>query len=223
MRRLAVTALAWASLAAPAHGAHLSDYDETVRCPSKAVHDVQVVERSSEAVVFRKLRPTENGPRPVSYACAFRTDELRQSIWRLDDPEPSRRAVGARLAGVFVAYRLVYDTGPDPYSEMVVKSLLTSDTLSSFPKPEESDSSSTVASFVVKRNGSIAWIGVGHPSGEQGVWKVDADDDWLEPEMPRLDASPPAIDTRSIRLSADRRRVMWRRAGESAYRSAPLR
>jgi hypothetical protein len=209
------------ALPATAPSSHLRPYDETVRCATKTVRDVQVVERSRRAVVFRKLKDTARGALPVSYACAHRRSELRQSVYRLDDPVRSRRAEGARLAGEFVAYRLADRSDPSvASSELVVQSLSHSTRLSFFPKPEETDTASDVVAFVVKPTGAVAWMAIGHPSGEQGVWKANRN--WLDDEIPRLDGSPPAIDVRSLRLSQDRRRVEWRRRGESRVRSAPL-
>jgi hypothetical protein len=228
MRRLGATVLA-AMLAAawagsPAEASHLGGYDETVRCATHAVRDAQIVEQSTEAVAFRKLKETNGRVLPVSYACAYRRGDSNRSVRQLDHPARSRWAEGARLAGPWVAYRLVDRSNASiPSSVFEVVNLRFGGTWSYFPKPDDADTAVDVVSFVLKRNGSVAWISVGYPTEEQGVWKDDSSFDLLDDDdLPRLDASPPPIDTHSLRLSSDRRRVLWRRAGESAYRSAPL-
>lgn len=177
---------------------------------------MQLETRSSEAAVFQKRKRTTSGVQPVTYACPVRGGSIR----RLDDPARSIRAQDAELAGRFVGYRSVdhSDQFSAP-STLVVVDLKSGTTTTLHAKPDEADSDSSVSAFVIKRSGSVAWIAVGNPSGRQGLWK----DDSYEYEPPMLDSSPPAIDARSLRLSSDRRRVLWRRAGETRVRSAPLR
>ena len=212
--------LTWSSAAS---ASHLRPYDQTLRCATKTVRDVQVVEESPSAVVFRKLKDTGAGVKPTSFACAYRRGALRQSVHRLDDPAHSRRAEGARLAGVFVAFRLA-DRSPDrtaDSSELVLINLVYGGRWSFFPEPDPADTAVDVVAFVVTNTGAAAWLATGYPSGEQGLWRADAN--WFGEELPRLDGSPHTVEAGSLRLSRDRRRVQWRRRGESVVRSARLR
>lgn len=204
------------ALAAPAQAGHSLRYDDAVRCAGKTVRNVQLETRSSEAAVFQKRKTTTSGVQPVTYACLVRGG----SIERLDDPGRAIRAFDPALAGRFVGY--VREDFSDQFtvpSQLGVVDLRTGvhRILSAAPNAEDRDTS--VRAFVIKRNGSVAWIAVGDPSGDGAVFKLDS-----TTSQPRqLDAAPgPGFDSRRLRLSADRRTVLWRRYGEGTDRSAPL-
>jgi hypothetical protein len=211
--RLAVAAAALCAglvLASPAGAA----YDRSVRCAGKTVRDVELVTRSSDGAAFRKLKRTASGSQAVTYACLVRSGRIR----RLDDPARSLNAQGPRLAGRFVGFERVDNSDQSsPPSDLVVQDLRTGRrrVLTAAPDPPELTS---VAAFVLKRNGSVAWIVVGHSSARQELWT-----DTAVGGPQRIDASPPAIDVGSLRLSASRRSVLWRKAGDTSDRSAPLR
>ena len=203
--------------AAPAHASHRSAYRDSVRCDGKTVRSVQLDTRTREAAVFQKVKTTRSGTFPYTYACLVRGG----SIERLDDPARSYRAFDAALAGRFAGYEL-----EDLSDQFTVPSTLAVVDLkagvhrriSASPNAEDRDVS--VRTFVLKRNGAVAWIAAGDPSGDQAVFKEDTST--VAPQQ--LDAAPgPGFDPRSLRLSADRRTVLWRRTGERADRSATLR
>ena len=218
MRRLTtIAAAATLAVAAPAHAGHTVDYADAVRCAGKTVRDVQLETRSSEAAVFQKRKRTTSGVEPVTYACLTRGG----SIERLDAPGRAIRAFDAALAGRYVGY--VREDLSDQFtvpSQLGVVDLRTGThrIVSAAPNPDDRDTS--VRGFVIKRNGSVAWIAVGDPSGDNAVFKLDA----TTSQPHRLDAAPgPGFDPRRLRLSADRRTLLWRRYGDTTDRSAPLR
>jgi hypothetical protein len=218
-RRVAVLAAAAASLApvGSAAASHRTAYDEAVRCAAKTVRDVQLEVRSSEGAVFQKRKRTTSGVQAVTYACLVRGGSIR----RLDDPARAIHAFDAALAGRYVGYeREDFSDQFTVPSTLGVVDLKTGTRRIVSASPNSSDRDTAVRAFVIKRNGSVAWIAVGDPSGDQGVFKLDSTTD----EPVSLDTAPaPGFDDRTLRLSADRRAVLWRKRGESADRSAPLR
>lgn len=218
-RRVALlVAAATASLAltGAAEAGHSTTYDDAVRCDGKTVRGVQLEVRSREGAVFRKRKRTTSGVQAVTYACLVRGGGIR----RLDDPARAIHAFDAALAGRYVGYeREDFSDQFTVPSTLGVVDLKTGTHRIISASPNASDRDTAVRAFVIKRNGSVAWIAVGDPSGDQAVFKLDSTTD----EPVSLDASPaPGFDERSLRLSADRRSVLWRKRGESADRSAPL-
>jgi hypothetical protein len=195
--------------------ADAQQYDRAVRCDGKTVRSVELVTRSSDGAVFRKVKPRRDGVRvPFTYACLVRGGSIRR-LDRLTRAQDDT-AESAQIAGRFVGFRRRYPVSEsDVASDIVVVDLKTGGVRSGHTalpgRPQEGD----VLTLVVKRNGSVAWTAVGVRGNELTVWKVDRSTTGAQ----ELDRGP-AIDYRSLRLSADRRSVHWRNAG--AERSAPL-
>lgn len=218
VRAIAIAAAAASlAIAAPAAGSHRSTYDDSVRCAGKTVRGVQLETRSGEGAVFRKRKRTTSGVQPVTYACLVRSGSIR----RLDDPARAIRASDAELAGRYVGYeREDFSDQFTVSSTLGVVDLRTGTRRVVSAAPNSADNDTAVSAFVIKRNGSVAWIAVGDPSGDQAVFKLDSTTD--QPLV--LDsASGPGFDPATLRLSADRRTVLWRGRGEPADSSAPLR
>lgn len=197
---------------AMAPAASAGRYDDRVRCNSKTVKRANVVARSSEAAVFtkRSLIPGTGIYRYRSYACMFR----RGPISYLQRSDTTRSQLGSKLAGRFVGFRQFYGiTEFGSESGLVVLDMRTGDVV--LEGPPRADGTN-LASFVVKRNGSAAWISVPEEPGDTVVWKAEATNVF---EREQLEAATD-IDTRALRLSADRRTITWTRGGTS--RSAPL-
>jgi hypothetical protein len=207
---LAVAAVVFAAslgIAAPASANH--QYQSTAVCNGRAVKKVQLLDRTREAAVFLKRRTTQHGTiATVSYACL-----RRGPIRRLGETR-SRYAV---LAGRFVAYRVVFQSEFNSYSNVHVVDLSTGATVTrarGMPAyPEDEDSS--VWEIVLKRNGSVAWIGSNDIVTELAVWKVDRTGSGPQ----QVDASP-RIDRDSLRLSASRTALAWTNDGQT--RTAPI-
>ena len=186
-------------------------YDETARCNGRAVHDVQIVARTSEATAFIKLKPASGQKRRVSYAC-LRRGPVRQ----LDRPSGGNYVRGWALAGRYVAFkRFLYLSEFGSASEIRVLDLSTGETKVAQNGVPDYTGDSHVLALVVKRNGSVAWTGVGDRGPDGSVWKVDATGGGPQ----RLDAGP-ELDYDSLALAADRRSVIWRNGSEA--RSAPI-
>lgn len=184
-------------------------YDRTVRCNGQTVRQVQLVTRSSEGAVFRKLRPGPGGRRvSVAYGCLLRAGR----VTRLDY---ANRVAHPQLAGRYVGFgRTLYVSEFGSASGIAVVDLKTGKSVVSEEGVPGTDGDSHLLSLVVKRNGSVAWTGM--PDGpDVSVWKIDATAQGPQ----RLDVGS-QIDPESLRLSADRRSVGWRNGPEQ--RSAPL-
>jgi hypothetical protein len=215
---IVAAAAASLALAAPVSAGHKTTYDDSVRCAGKTVRNVQLETRSSEGAVFQKRKRTTSGVQAVTYACLLRSG----SIERLDDPARAIHAFDAALAGRFVGYeREDFSDQFTVPSTLGVFDLKTGTRRIISATPNSSDRDTAVRAFVIKRNGSVAWLAVGDPSGDQAVFKLDATTD--DPERLDFASGVARFDERALRLSADRRAVLWRMRGETTDRSAPLR
>lgn len=204
---IAAAALTAALGLAPAAAAR---YDDTVRCKAKTVRNVNVVTRSSEAAVFTKrgLVPGTRIYRYRSYACMFRAGPISY----LSRSDATRSRLDPKLAGRFVAFRQYYGINEfGSESGIVVLDIRTGTVVEESP-----NEGVNLVSFVVKRNGSAAWIMVPEESAERTVWKSDVT---TGGERQRLDAGSD-IDAASLRLSGDRRTITWTEGGSE--QSAPI-
>jgi hypothetical protein len=183
-------------------------YDSTVRCAGKTVRSVQIVASSSEAVAFRKAKGRGPYPDYVTYACMRRSGPIN----RLKRSEISRSSVRPLLAGRYVAYRQLFFLGEHgSASGFVVLDMRTGTTTLESPP----DNSSLIR-YVVKRNGSAAWIDIPEDSNEGRVWKADR----TTAGAPQQIDSSSELGYDSLRLTGDRRQVLWTKAG--AQQSAPI-
>lgn len=197
--------LAWVS---PADATH--QYDETVRCGTKTVRNVQPVAGNRDAVLFRKMKGTRSNVNATAYACLRR----RGPIVNLGQAGFVKEA---QFAGRYLGFRRINYVGEHGSASgiAVVDLRLGTSKVEERGVPGANDVDSHALSFVVKRNGSVAWIGDDDAGPDYTVWKVDMTDDGPQ----RLDIGP-EIDYRSLRLSADRRTVTWVNGGQQ--RAAPL-
>jgi hypothetical protein len=208
---LAASLTAFLALAAPAAASH--QYRDTARCASKTVRNVQVLVSTSEAVAFRKRFPTRPYATYASYACMRRG---AGSIERLKRSEFSLSRVRPQLAGRYVAFRRLDELNEFSSASGIVVQDLRTGTIA-YESPRDG---SYMTDWVVKRNGSAAWIDF-PPEDQSGirVWKVDST---TGGQRQPLDSGEPVIgaDFQSLRLSADRRQVLWTKNG--AQQSAPI-
>jgi hypothetical protein len=206
-RALIAAVAALLSTAALASASH--QYDDRVRCASKTVRAAQVVARSSEATAFRKVKRTRQGPQYVTYACMRRSGPIN----RLKNSERGRSQVRPQLSGRFVAYRQVFFIGEFGSDEgLVVLDMRTGQDKLETNEP----GGSSLLAWVVKRNGSVGWMFIPDDSNQLQVWKADVT---TGGQPQQLDAGD-SIPQDSLRLSADRRQLLWTRDG--AARSAPI-
>jgi hypothetical protein len=172
------------------------------------VRSAQSVVSSSEAVAFRKRRGSGATARNVTYAC------MRGGagpIIRLKRSEEGGSRVRPLLAGRYVAYRRVFFLNEfGSASGLVVQDMRTGAVGLELPYDE-----SNLHSYVVKRNGSVAWLDLPEDAIRRRLWKADRSTGG-EPQL--LDSGT-EIDADSLRLSTDRRRVLWTRDGAQ---SAPI-
>jgi hypothetical protein len=195
--------------AAPAAATH--QYNDTVHCGDKTVHHVELVKESSRAIVFRKHRSSPSGQISVAYACLRDSSALRP----LKRSAFTRSAIDPRLAGHFVAFREIIEQSEVGSRHAIVVLNVKTGKI----KVEEDAMPSRDASlqaFVVKGNGSVAWVGLAE-SGDEAVWKVDST---TVGEPQRLDQGPSNIPQQSLRLSKNRQRVLWIKHGHK--HSAPI-
>jgi hypothetical protein len=126
---------------------------------------------------------------------------------RVDDP---------KLAGRYVAFKqTVYVSEFGSASGIKVVDLKTGRTKVGEAGVPGAGGDSHVMSYVVKRNGSVAWVGMGERGEDVSVLKVDSTTDG-----PRLLDSGPQVDYESLSLAADRRSIGWRNGAEQ--KTAPL-
>jgi hypothetical protein len=177
------------------------------------VRDVQVLTSSARAVVFRKHYSPQHNPKSRAFACLRHSGpvrELRRSGF-------TRSRLKPQLAGRYVGFRQIFELNDvsGESSGVVVLDISTGTITVEQPGMPGTDYS-TLVSFVVKSNGSVAWLGISDSDGE-AVWKVDSTTGG-QPE--RLDSSPPDIPFDSLHLGPHRHRVLWRKGG--SRRSAPI-
>jgi hypothetical protein len=184
--------------AAPASASH--ENTSSVRCAAKTVRSVQVVTTSSEAVVFSKAKGSGAEARTITYACMLRAGP----IVRL---KATGAGVHPLLAGRFVAYRQGSEFGSP-------SGLIVQDVRTGRVELESRADGSILYSFVVKRTGSAAWVERGEQSEDFLLYKFVRGRPG-EPELLDL-----GVDFESLRLSADRRQILWTTAGQQ--KSAPL-
>jgi hypothetical protein len=179
-------------------------YDDEVRCRGKLVRSVQLVAGNRESSVFRKLRPGPgSGTVSVAYGC------LRSGgkITRLGF---ANRVDGPKFAGRYVGFRqTIYVSEFGSASGIKVVDLRTGATKVSEPGEPGGDGDSHLAMFVLKRNGSVAWIGLPQSFDRGSIWRVDR-----SAAQPQRLGGGPDIDFESLRLSADRRSLHWRNGGQ---------
>jgi hypothetical protein len=204
-KRALIGVLAALSTAAPASASH--QYDDTARCASKTVRSVQIVTSSSEAIAFRKAKRVDGRTVYRTYACMRRSGP----ITFLKRSEFSGSTVAPRLAGRYVAFRRL-----DELNEFVRASgLVVLDMSTGEVKLETPRGESHLDSFVVKRNGSAGWVNYPYEEGVPSAWKADV----------TTGGAPAKIDEGeirqlSLRLSADRRELLWTKS--DSRRSAPI-
>jgi hypothetical protein len=211
------------AFASSSEASHRKGYDDAVRCAGKVVRDVQLQNRSREGAVFTKVKSYPEGTLATAYGCLVRSGP----VVRLGDPRLETTHDPA-LAGRFTGWRRELHGTPFTSAEGVAvtdlktgRRVVEYDAMPNTLEPQGSH----VQSLVVKRNGSIGWLGV-LESGEQGVWKVDNSDTGAQ----RLGSGPPAIPILSFRISADRRTLHWLRdergtehtVADDTPRSAPI-
>ena len=176
----------------------------------------EVTHKTKEAHVFTK--------RDRRYACAAKIGRA-VLLPGLDTLEAQRFGDGnvafqITLSGVFVGYgRYTLHPaggGGDTQQDIFVVDLRTGKTVVQQRSTETSDDgvSNYLEGFVMKRNGSVGWIGQHHTyevhqvstvPGSPGRVKLDSGDD---------------IDPKSLALSSDRRTMTWTKGGVA--KSAPL-
>jgi hypothetical protein len=194
------------ALAAPASASH--QYRSTAHCATKSVRSVQIVTTSSAAIAFRKRKQGAGGTGYVTYACLRRGG----AIHRLKGSEVSGSRVRPVFAGRFVGFKQIFVlTEFGSPSGVVVQDLRTGAITT-----EAHEDGSSLHAFVLKRNGSVAWVDFPEDSNAPRVWKADSS---TAGAPLQLDASP-EVDFESLRLSSDRRQVLWTRDG--APQSAPI-
>jgi hypothetical protein len=208
--RAVATAAAGAMLAvglafvSPSDGSHKTDYDERVRCGGKTIRNVQIQNFSAEAVVFTKVKEYPQGTLPTTYGCLLRRGAR---VVRLDRPTADQ-VLDPALAGRFVGFkRVLRGYSGSGRSIPVVYDLRTGEVHHQLSAIED-DEPAQVQALVLKRNGSIAWLGLGE-SGRQEVWRLNNGKSGVP--IDRLDTGPPEIPVLSFRLSADRRTLRWLR------------
>jgi hypothetical protein len=211
--RIALTATIGAALALPAPAPASHQYDDVVGCAAKRVRKAQIVARSAEARVFRKLTRPSGGPGgSVAYACLLRSGPitlLKGSSFGGGQMHPI-------LAGRYVAYQHMFSENEDfEESGLIVLDMKTGRI--SFEAPRDN---TNLSEWVVKRNGSVAWTTYAYEGGDPGgLYKLDS----TTGGAPQRLASP-AANPRSLRLNSDRRTLLWTEGtqGESTERSAPI-
>ena len=207
---IAVALATGAALALPTQAAASHQYDGIVGCAAKRVRNVQIVALSPEARVFRKLTRPSGGPGgSVAYACMRRSGP----ITRLKGSEFGGGQMRPLLAGRYVAFQHMFGENDDHEdSTLVVLDMKTGRI--SF---EQSRDGTDLADWVVKRNGSVAWLSFAYEGHERGgVYKVDS----TTGGRPQRLASPEEGPI-SLRLSSDRRTVLWKQL-DGMERSAPI-
>ncbi len=177
----------------------------------------QIVVQTKHGVVFQKKRRGAT----FTYGCLFSVRRIR----RLPDsptekPEPIF-AEAIQLDGRYVGFRKVF-TEPAGFglSKIVVFDLRTAKTkVDAFATTRTDPDGTGVTSFVIKKNGSVAWIGVagGVAGPTYEVHKV-ADGEGGAKQL--LDSGPD-ISRESLAKSYDGLTVYWTKGGQA--RSAPLR
>jgi hypothetical protein len=215
-RVLAVNCLLLLCLAPAAQADHLVEGRDSARCGSKRVTGVKALAQSSESIVFEKTKVNRYGSRlPYAFGCVKKSGPIR----RLPvNPDSFYRVRGAAVAGRFALLVKRSEEGEFDYWDNVVTfDLAAGRTVAESPAVSGSAfPDSYVASYVLKRNGSSAWIGQDLDDGRREVWKREAG-----ASTPALLDSSAGVDaTVPVRLSPDRRRVVWRSGGSE--RSASI-
>ena len=190
-----------------------NEYDQAIHCGAKTVHDAQLLKQNREAVVFRKHRTSPSGRKvSVAYACLRDADPIR----RLKRSEFTRSALDPRLAGHYVAFREIIEQNEVGGEQSIaVLNIETGRLKVEQDAAVNGAEDSWLYSFVVKRNGSVAWVGL-REQGDQLLLKVDS----------RTAGQPQQLDSGSdfhlhpLRLNNDKTRVVWIKQGNQ--HSAPL-
>jgi hypothetical protein len=206
------------ALAPAARADHLIEGGHTVRCGPKRVANVKPLAQTSEAVVFEKVKPDRYGGRlPYAYGCLKKYGPIRLLPV---DPGSFYRVRGTGLAGRYAAIVKRSEEGGSPYWDRLLVYDLTAGRVVSDDGAWDGRGhvgDTYIQSVVVKRNGAVAWLSLDADDNLTAVRKRDAGASSAE----TLDPGP-GIDGRAgVRLSPDRRSVMWTRDG--VERSAPLR
>jgi hypothetical protein len=210
MRRvLAVAGLSLLCLAPAAQADHLVEGRDSARCGSKRVTGVKALAQSSESIVFEKTKVNPYGSRlPYAFGCVKKRGPIRLLPV---NPDSFYRVRGAAVAGRFALLVKRSEEGEFGYWDNVVTyDLAAGRTVSEAGAVSGSDfTDSYVASYVLKRNGSSAWIGYDVDDGRREVWKREAGTG--TPTL--LDSSADVDINVPVRLSPDRTRVVWRSGG----------
>jgi hypothetical protein len=209
-RGIGLAAAAALALALPGSAGATHQYDGVVGCAAKRVRNVQIVAISSEARVFRKLTRASGGPGgSVAYACMTRSGP----ITRLKGSSFGGGQMGPLLAGRYVAFQQMFSENEDNEESGLIVLDMRAGRIS-FEQPRDN---TDLGSWVVKRNGSAAWTTSAYGGGEPGgVYKLDS----TTGGKPQRLAGPEGF-PRSLRLSPDRRSVLWMQA-DGSERSAPI-
>ena len=215
-RVLAALCLSLPCLAAPVQADHLVEGRDSARCGSKRVTGVKTLAESSEAIVFEQSKPYRDGIRlPYAYGCVKKRGPIRLLPV---NPGDFYRVGSAAVAGRFALLVKRSEEGEFGYWDTVVTyDLAAGRGVAEDPAVSGSTfNDSYVMSYVLKRNGSSAWIGHDLDDGRREVWEREAG-----ASTPTLLDSGEAVDfTVPIRLSADRTQVIWRSGGTD--RAAPI-
>jgi hypothetical protein len=208
--RIAFAAAVALTLALPGSAGASHQYDGVVGCAAKRVRNVQIVAMSPDARVFRKLTRPSGGPGgSVAYACMRRSGP----ITRLKGSEFGGGQMRPLLAGRYVAFQQMFSENEDnEESGLIVLDMRTGRI--SFEQPRDN---TDLGSWVVKRNGSAAWTTSAYEGGEPGgAYKLDSTTGGKPQRLAGPEGSP-----HSMRLSADRRSVLWMQL-DGTERSAPI-
>jgi hypothetical protein len=205
-RLIAVIALATGLLLAPAAA--------DARRHGCKVRHAKTIEHSRRAVVFQKVKPEPDlpsGKATFTYGCMFRVGRIRRLP---DNPRGFIVARRPKLAGRYVGFEKSYEEGEFGFfSYMVVLDLRNGHVITEKPATSKSQTG-TIFDFVLKLNGSVAWVGRDEEGdGSVELWKVDRQTS----DGSLLDTN---VDVTSLRLSGDRRSVLWRKG--DAERSVPI-
>jgi hypothetical protein len=221
VRRWALAAAVLLSALGPAASASAS-------CRSKIGKDAHVVAQSRQAVVYSRIEQPPDprfGDQPIYHGCEFRTAKLR----RLNTfGNPAEHLRNWTLAGRYVAFTRWTEEGAsaevmqtlDVYDLRAGKRRLRLRPIA--PGTPQGELNEVVRSLVLKPNGSIAWIALFSPPGDQPLesYQVNEVETDRGDRRTKLDQGP-TIRPRSLALSDGRKTIYWRNGTE--VRSARLR
>jgi hypothetical protein len=208
--RIAVVVATGTALALPAPAAASHQYDGVVGCAAKRVRNVQIVAFSKEARVFRKLTRPSGGPGgSVAYACMVRSGP----ITLLKGSGFGGGQMRPLLAGRYVAFQRMFSENEDHEES----GLIVLDMKAGQISFEQARDSTNLSDWVIKRNGSAAWVSFTFEGGDPGgVYKLDSTTGGKPQRLAGSEDNPGVL-----RLSSDRRTVQWQ-LRDGTERSAPI-